>query len=461
MKRKTIISLLALTCAATLTIGLAACGEGGNQGETPSGTPPPNYIPKDEGNTDLFTFELDEDEKGYTVTGLAEGVTNANVTVPAIYENLPVTTIGERAFGDCTQLTSVTLTSGIISIGSGAFTGCTGLLTFKFPASITLISDSAFQNCSGLKTLSFNGTSQLETIEASAFQNCSDLLNANLPDSVKTVGDRVFQGCSSLLSVTLGDGVESLGIEVFRGCSSLKNVTIGNSLKTAGERAFENCTLIEELRFPNSLERVGLGLLNGCTGLKTLSLPFIGSEKRDEPVPEDEENSNTNPTYFGYIFGAKSFDDQASLELNNLETLTITGNSPIGYHAFTGIGHIDSTETVTTGLSTIIITGDVEIIGAGAFQSCYNLQTLVLPKSVKKIGLQLVGGAKIKHVYYCGSETEWNNINDGGWSGNRELYGRDADGTQISPDPRYFYSETQPATDGNFWHYVEGKPTVW
>ena len=25
----------------------------------------------------------------------------------------------------------------------------------------------------------------------------------------------------------------------------------------------------------------------------------------------------------------------------------------------------------------------------------------------------------------------------------------------------YFYSETAPTEEGNFWHYVDGKPTPW
>ena len=461
MKRKTIISLLSIMCVTALGIGLAACGEG-VQGDNPSNTPPPNYTPVDDGNSDLFEFQLNEDKNGYTVTGLAEGVTNTNITVPASYNGKPVTQIGEFAFGNCTTLVSVTISAGISVIGSSAFTGCTGLPTFKFPSTITTISASAFQNCSGLKTLYFNGTSQLETIEANAFQNCSGLISATLPDSVVTVGDRVFQGCSALKSVAIGNGTRSIGVETFRGCEKLKTVTIGNGLKTVSERAFENCTLIEELVFPTSLERVGLGALNGCTGLKNLTLPFVGSEKRDTPLPEEEENTKFNTTNFGYIFGATSFDEQSSLKLDQLETLTITGNSPIGYHAFTGIGRYTNNDgTSAVGLHTIIITGNVEIIGTGAFQSCYNLHTLVLPKSVKTIGLQVVGGALIEHVYYCGSETEWEEINDGGWANNRELYGKDAGGEQINPDPRYFYSETQPDEEGQFWHYVEGIPTVW
>lgn len=26
---------------------------------------------------------------------------------------------------------------------------------------------------------------------------------------------------------------------------------------------------------------------------------------------------------------------------------------------------------------------------------------------------------------------------------------------------KYFYSETEPTDDGNYWRYVDGVPTVW
>ena len=38
-----------------------------------------------------------------------------------------VTSIGDKAFADCTSLTSVTIPGSVISIGDGAFEYCTSL----------------------------------------------------------------------------------------------------------------------------------------------------------------------------------------------------------------------------------------------------------------------------------------------------------------------------------------------
>ena len=457
MKRKIVLALLAALCIAACAFGLVACTEP-NQPKPDDGSDktPPNYTPPASEDTELFTFQLNEDKSGYVVTGLAEGVTNTNITIPATYNNLPVVEIGERAFGSCSNLTSVTITSGIKVIGSGAFTDCSNLPTFKFPDSITTISDSAFQNCSGLRALHFNATSKLATIDANAFQNCAKLAAVTLPDSVETIGNRAFQGCSALKSITIGNGVQTIGDETFRGCTALKTVNVGNGLKQLGEKTFINCTEITELVLPNSLERVGLGALQGCTGIKKLSLPFVGSEKYTTPIPADKEYSTDNHTNFGYIFGAGSFHDHASLILDNLETVIITGDSPIGYHAFQGIGRfVDSTETEGIGLSSLIITGNVKVIGEGAFQGCFNLQTLVIPKSVTTIGRQILEVGVIQHVYYCGTATDWSKLGTNS-SNNMGLYE-----TATQKDPKYFYSENEPTASGQYWHYVDGVPTPW
>ena len=50
-------------------------------------------------------------------------------------------------------------------------------------------------------------------------------------------------------------------------------------------------------------------------------------------------------------------------------------------------------------------------------------------------------------VYYKGTAEEWTKISIG--SSNYEL----TDAT------RYYYSEEQPTAKGNYWHYVDSKPT--
>ena len=61
---------------------------------------------------------------------------------------------------------------------------------------------------------------------------------------------------------------------------------------------------------------------------------------------------------------------------------------------------------------------------------------------------------KTKAVYYEGSKEDWENIT---------RFGDDfSDYIEYHVPPVYYYSETEPTTEGNYWYYDEnGVPKVW
>lgn len=73
---------------------------------------------------------------------------SGKVVVPATVNyngvEYAVTSIGYRAFVDCSSLTSVTLPSSVISIGEYAFLNCSSLTRITLPASVTSIGNDAF-----------------------------------------------------------------------------------------------------------------------------------------------------------------------------------------------------------------------------------------------------------------------------------------------------------------------------
>ena len=64
-----------------------------------------------------------------------------------------VTSIGDRAFYNCSGLTSVTIPSSVTSIGHYAFSDCSGLTSVTISNSVTSIGNFAFYNCSGLTSV--------------------------------------------------------------------------------------------------------------------------------------------------------------------------------------------------------------------------------------------------------------------------------------------------------------------
>jgi len=55
-------------------------------------------------------------------------------------------------------------------------------------------------------------------------------------------------------------------------------------------------------------------------------------------------------------------------------------------------------------------------------------------------------------VYYEGTEEEWARVNI-----NNEYNANKA----LNNATKYFYSENEPTTEGNYWHYVDGVVTKW
>jgi hypothetical protein len=83
-----------------------------------------------------------------------------------------VTIIGEGAFHSC-KFTSVTIGNGVTGIGKEAFMGCTGLKSIIIPDKVTSIGNSAFEECDGINSVTFNKDNI--TIGDNAFVGGNDL----------------------------------------------------------------------------------------------------------------------------------------------------------------------------------------------------------------------------------------------------------------------------------------------
>ena len=84
-----------------------------------------------------------------------------------------ITTIGGRAFYNCSALTSVTIPNSVTTIGEYAFHDCSNLTSVTIPNSVTVIGEDAFRDCTNLQKVNIGNS--VKTIGTSAFNNCTSI----------------------------------------------------------------------------------------------------------------------------------------------------------------------------------------------------------------------------------------------------------------------------------------------
>lgn len=166
--------------------------------------------------------------------------------------------IGNSAFSNCTNLTTVELGDGVTSIGKSAFLKCTQLPSITIGNGVTSIGISAFNGCTALKAANIgNGA-----IGASAFQDCSRLASVTLGDGVTSIGANAFLRCTELTSMYIGSSVGIIENYAFSGCTALEEVTI--SAAQIGNQAFRSAKALKKVTLGDDVVTIPAGAFSNC-----------------------------------------------------------------------------------------------------------------------------------------------------------------------------------------------------
>ena len=184
---------------------------------------------------------------------------------------------------------------------------------------------------------------------------------------------------------------------------------------TINQYAFCDCTSLTSIIIPGCVTSIGREAFSGCNSLTSITIP----------------DSVTS-------IGWSAFNGCTSLaDIEIPDSVAY-----IDMYAFRGC----------TSLTSIIIGNGVTSIGDSAFSGCSSLTSITIPDGVASIGSSVFGGCdSLDVVFYGGTESDWENINI------------DYHNSSLTNAIRYYYSETQPTEEGNFWHYdTDGAtPVIW
>ena len=400
-------------------LNVAGTGGGTDPNPNPGGDTDPTPTP---GILDKLTYEIEDGE--VTITDCDTSL-SGDIVLPSKIEGKPVTSIGNRAFEDCSSLTSVAIPNSVTSIGDVAFFGCSSLTSITIPNSVTSIGYSAFEDCSSLTSITIPDS--VTSIGHSAFYKCSSLTGVTIPNSVTIIGSFAFWCCGSLTSITIPDSVTSIGDSAFYGCKKLTQInvdtanakfssvngvlfnkdktelirypegkadtsySIPNSVTSIGDWAFRDCYSLTSITIPDSVTSIGDSAFFGCDSLTSVTIPesvtsiddwaFDGCKKLTQ-INVDTANtaySSVNGVLFnkGKTELIRYPEGKADTSYSIPDSVT-----SIGYRAFYGC----------KGLTSITIPNSVTRIDEGAFSGCSSLTSITIPDGVTSIGSYVFSG---------------------------------------------------------------------
>ena len=163
-----------------------------------------------------------------------------------------VTTIGERAFEECSSLKSVDL-HNVTSLGVNAFYNCRALSGEIDLSGLDTIPDYAFSYDPHIKSVKTSPT--LKSIGTWAFI-WADIQSIDLPETLESIGTWAFYDSSLSGTVKLPDSLKTLGDNAFKKCTGIEEVKIGPNLTDIPASAFDGCTSLKTVTIDNSRDNV-------------------------------------------------------------------------------------------------------------------------------------------------------------------------------------------------------------
>ncbi len=307
-----------------------------------------------------------------------------------------VTSIGDYAFVNNSDLTSFDIPSYITNIGSSAFKGCEKLnAKIDNPENYVHVSSDAFKECKSLEYVNplfmyFKDSDSTVYVYKDQLCDSYDSITS-FPDSIvipsKVKIDNKVYTVTSINDRIFGES----------GNNTIKSVVIPSSVTELMNRTFENCTALTSVSIPASVTSIWPGAFNGCVNLTPKVLVYDNGTKCYGWVGDKEKCKEVIIPEGVKMIGTSAFEDCV-----NLTSVVIPSTDTIiGYYAFyncinlTNVNIPSSVTTIgghtfsrCTKLESIMIPDNVTLIGESAFAYCNGLTIVNIPSGINVISME-------------------------------------------------------------------------
>lgn len=338
------------------------------------------------------------------------GTLYKNIKLPAA-----ITSIANEAFRDSRGLREVTMPTALKTIGEYAFAG-TALSSVTLPATVTFLGSHAFA-----------GTALTSII---------------IPNGVTEMGDRVLDGCPALTSITLGDGITYIPEGWAAVCENLQELTIGKNVSEIHWMAFWRAKLKNVYcygKIPPSLNNEAFNEGIAADAVLHVYSNCVNRYKNAGGWNEFPTILGDLGTYTTYdltvnVSEMGGFSDALAAamttegceEMIDISKLTVTGSMNMDDLNYLrdnvgatlnalDLGAVSMQDNTfgdyalsNCGFEELTLPANLEYLGGWcALEGCSNLKSLVVPSSVKQIGVGTLGGASALETVTIGKKVTY------------------------------------------------------
>ncbi|NQG99166.1 leucine-rich repeat protein [Streptococcus suis] len=336
-----------------------------------------------------------------------------------------VTDIARDAFANA-KISKIDFPTNLESIGDGAFRGNL-FEKLELPKSLKELGYSAFADNNNLTFLYINSDlehsrydyySGATPFKHSNYSSDTKSLYVEFKDGVTKIPACLFDGAKQVIRVDLPEGLTEIGEAAFRETSIMKDDSLGSNV---GEETVQNAPFdavsMTRLELPDSLEKIGNHAFGKIHTLTSVNIPknlieadqaFAGS--RNLTHLRNNVEGIRIPDGMLEEIGIATFivpegvTEIGKYALRNNKTTdkdSVFGDpssEPVKWAGLTNVilpstlTKIDSRTFESTSIKFIDVPNGVSEIGDGAFRFSPDLETVKLPKELKKLGGYLFEG---------------------------------------------------------------------